>query len=85
MWASPTTCRPVPGTRFDNELDAYSPYAQDLLIGDLEKSRPRLVIFTNDTFGLPAVDGFRGNAISQDALHSYAISQYILDHYRPLV
>ena len=74
----------VPGTRFDNELDAYSPYAQSLMIGDLAHSRPPLVIFTNSTFGLPYVDGFQGLAIS-DFLHSYNVSDYLLDHYRPLV
>ena len=69
----------VPGTRFYDPALAQTPLAQSLLIDDLKHSRPPVVIFNNDTFGLFSYDGITS------MVREYAASQYILDHYRPLL
>jgi hypothetical protein len=76
----------VPGTRFYIVASALTPAAQNLLISDLRKSNPRLVLFTDTTFefGLPVEDSYKGMYM-YDMVQNYAVSQYLLDHYRPLV
>jgi hypothetical protein len=53
--------------------------AQKDLIGELQRDRPKLVVFTNDRYGLPQWDGV------PNMVRHYDVSQYILDHYQPLV
>ena len=52
---------------------------QSDLIGELERRRPKLVVYASSTFGLPSWDGI-GNPVRH-----YDVSQYLLDHYRPLL
>jgi hypothetical protein len=49
------------------------------VIDDLEKSRPPVIIFNDTTFGLPDYDGI--TTMERD----YNVSQYVLDHYQPLL
>jgi hypothetical protein len=76
----------VPGTRFDVVNGALTSPAQHLLVSDLEKSKPRLVVYTDTTleFGLPVMDEYDG-VYMYDMVQNYVVSQYLLDHYRPLV
>jgi len=69
----------VPGSRFFHVEMAESTQAQQLVIAELERSRPRLVIFANGTFGLPGTeyDGILG------MIRNYQISRYLLTHYVP--
>jgi hypothetical protein len=69
----------VPGARFYHVESAQTASAQQLEISDLERSRPRVVIFNDETFGLPDYDGIWSME------RNYLVSQYILDHYRPLL
>jgi hypothetical protein len=68
----------VPGARFYHVESAATPFAQELEVGDLRKSRPPVVVFFDNTFGLPLYDGI--TSMERD----YLVSQYILDHYRPV-
>lgn len=68
----------VPGARYYHVESAATPLAQELEVGDLRKSRPPVVIFFDTTFGLPFYDGI--TSMERD----YLVSQYILDHYRPV-
>jgi hypothetical protein len=52
---------------------------QQDLIGQLEKDQPKLVVFTNSLYGLPEWDGI------PNMVRHYDVSQYILDHYTPLL
>ena len=56
-----------------------TPYAQRIVVNDLRRVRPVIIIFNNRTFGLPGYDGI--TTMERD----YNVSQYVLDHYRPLV
>jgi hypothetical protein len=67
-----------PASRFYDISLALTQPSQRLVVDDLARSRPRLVLFTG-TAGLPAWD-FIANDVRQ-----YIVSTYILDHYRPLV
>jgi hypothetical protein len=58
---------------------AISVFAQDLLISELQRSRPALVVFSDPENGLAAWDGV------MNMVRHYAVSQYLLDHYVPLV
>lgn len=69
----------VPGARFYHVESAQTAKAQELEVSDLEHSRPHIVIFNDNTFGLPIYDGI----FSME--RNYLVSQYILDHYRPLL
>ena len=69
----------VPGARFYHVESAQTARAQILEVGDLERSRPRVVIFNDVTFGIPNYDGIWSME------RNYLVSQYILDHYRPLL
>ena len=67
----------VPGTRFFHVSMAIPSYAQHLLVSDLERSRPRLVVFNDNSNGLPAWD------MVENMVRHYGVSQYILDNYTP--
>ena len=69
----------VPATRFYHVSMAISVFAQDLLISELRRSRPALVVFSDPENGLAEWDGVI------NMVRHYAVSQYILDHYVPLV
>ena len=69
----------VPGARFYHVESAQTAKAQNLEVNDLRKSQPPVVIFYDTSFGLPEYDGI----LSME--RNYIVSQYILDHYRPLL
>ncbi|MBO0870491.1 MAG: hypothetical protein J2P15_18195, partial [Micromonosporaceae bacterium] len=69
----------TPGTRFEHVDMAMTPYAQQLLIDELSRSRPPLVVFDSTEVGLSTYDW-----ISPQVRH-YAVSQYILDGWVPLL
>lgn len=54
-------------------------YSQQLLIEELKKSRPPVVVFDADGMGLPTWDGVANN------IRHYEVSQYILDNWVPMV
>ncbi|HET9155213.1 MAG TPA: hypothetical protein VFN91_01020, partial [Myxococcaceae bacterium] len=66
-----------PASRFFHVSMAIRPATQQLVISDLERSRPRLVVYQSETGGLGPWDG-----IPSDVRH-HEISRFILDHYRP--
>ncbi|HUY23055.1 MAG TPA: hypothetical protein VMV22_12040, partial [Acidimicrobiales bacterium] len=68
----------VPGTRFFHVSMADTSFAQRQLVSDLTRSRPRVVVFYGLGMGLPAWDGI------QAWVRHYAVSEYLLDNYRPL-
>ncbi len=69
----------VPGSSFFHVESAQTYAAQMLVIHQLEASRPRVVIFTSQDYGLGlAYDGIPG------MVRQWKISQYLLQHYRPL-
>jgi hypothetical protein len=70
--------RPSPTPFFHMEA-AETPYAQELAIADIARSRPRVAIFTNDTFGLYIYDGLTSQ------VRNYLVDSWVLDHYRPVV
>lgn len=69
----------VPGSSFFHVESAQTYAAQMLVIHQLEKSRPRVVIYTSQDYGLGlAYDKIPG------MVRQWRISQYLLQHYRPL-
>jgi hypothetical protein len=68
-----------PGTRFLHVSMAIPPYAQRLLIDELERSRPPVVIFDSVNIGLPSWDGISNN------VRHYQVSEYILDGWLPVM
>ena len=69
----------VPGTRFFTIQMAETTQAQQMAISELKQSRPRLVVFSDKTFGLLAdrydyIDGM---------IRNYQVSEYLLQHYLP--
>jgi hypothetical protein len=68
----------VPGTRFFHVSMADTGFAQQQLIADLQRSRPRLVVFYGEGIGLPRWDGIEAT------VRHYDVSDYLLDHYVPL-
>jgi hypothetical protein len=56
---------------------------QRLLIGDLRRARPKLIVFDDlgdlNMYGLPSLDGMPNNVFF------YLVSRWILAHYRPLL
>ncbi len=68
-----------PGTRFFHVSMAITAASQRDLISDLQASRPPVVIYTDSLFGLPSWDGVI------NPVRHYEVSQYLLDHYSPLV
>jgi hypothetical protein len=69
----------VPASRFYVTQIVQTPYAQRIVVNDLRRVRPAIVVFNNLVFGLANYD--RITTMERD----YNISQYVLDHYRPLV
>ena len=69
----------TPGSAFFHVEMAETLPAQKLLIRELERSRPRVVIFTAQDLGLGlAYDGIPG------MVRNWLVSQYLLTHYTPL-
>jgi hypothetical protein len=68
-----------PASRFVNVSLAITPYSQQLLIDSLRASHPPVVIFDSTTTGVPEWDGVRNN------IRHYAVSQYLLDNYQPVL
>ena len=50
-----------------------------MLTSELQRSKPKVVVFNDQTNGLPEWDGIA------NMVRHYDVSQYILDHYSPLV
>jgi hypothetical protein len=69
----------APRTRYFNVSVALPEASQDVLVSQLERNPPKLVIFDSDRWGQPGWDGI------PNQVRHYDVSQYILDHYRPLV
>ena len=69
----------LPASRFYFTQIVQTTYAQQIVIHDLEHTRPPVIVFNNSSFGLPDYDGI--TTMERD----YNLSQYVLDHYRPVV
>ncbi len=69
----------TPGTRYFTVSMAIPYFAQQMLVSELERSRPKVVVFNDVTNGLPQWDGI------VNMVRHYLVSQYILDHYTPFV
>jgi len=67
------------GTRYSHVDEVQTQSAQQEVVAELQRSRPPVVIFSNNTFGLLSYDGI------PQALRSYAVSIYLYNHYRPLL
>jgi hypothetical protein len=70
--------RPSP-TRYYHVSMAIRGDTQEDLVDELERERPRLVVFSSHGTGLPVWD-----FISNQVRH-YRVSEYLLDHYRPFM
>jgi hypothetical protein len=69
-----------PSTRYFHVSMAIRQDTQADLVKELERRPPKLVVFSSSpAFGLPAWD-----SISNQVRH-YDVSQYLLDHYRPVL
>ncbi|MDQ6947971.1 MAG: hypothetical protein M3256_17320 [Actinomycetota bacterium] len=68
-----------PRTRYYHVSTAIPEVAQRDLIGDLQRDRPKLIVFTNTKLGLPMWDSI------PNMVRHYDVSQYILDNYVPLL
>lgn len=68
-----------PASPFTNIGQAMTAYSQQLVIEDLERSRPPVAVFESDTIGLWEWDGINNN------VRDYAVGQYLLDHYKPVL
>ena len=69
-----------PTTRYFHVSMAIRQNTQADLVKQLERRKPKLIVYVSNLFlGLPAWD-----AISNPVRH-YDVSEYILDHYRPLL
>ena len=69
-----------PSTRYFHVSMAIRKHTQSDVVKELERRPPKLVVFSSSpAFGLPSWDG-----ISNQVRH-YDVSQYILDHYRPIL
>jgi hypothetical protein len=69
-----------PTTRYFHVSMAIRKNTQSDLVKQLERRKPKLIVFVSNLFlGLPSWD-----AISNPVRH-YDVSEYILDHYRPLL
>jgi hypothetical protein len=69
----------IPGARYYHVEAAQTLQAQKEEVRDLNKSRPKVVIYFDTTFGIPLYD----NIIS--SVRNYFVSQYLLDHYMPIL
>jgi hypothetical protein len=68
-----------PPVRYYNVALAMPEDVQQDVVARLKSSRPKLVVFTNDRYGLPSWD-----YIPSQVRH-YEISQYLLDNYHPVL
>ena len=68
-----------PATRYLVVLVAHSEKLQNDLVDQLRESPPKLVVFDSGTTGLTNWDGI------PNMVRHYAVSRWILDHYRPLL
>jgi hypothetical protein len=68
-----------PSTRYYHVSMAIRSDTQRDLIEQLSRERPRIVIFDNDRFGLPAWDEI------PNTVRHYLLSEYLLNNYKPLV
>lgn len=69
----------TPGTAFFHAEMAETRPAQQLLVDQLRRSRPRVVLFTAQDLGLGlAYDGIPG------MVRQWLVSSYVLAHYRPI-
>ena len=66
-------------TSFVSVSMAESEYSQKIVIDQLAKSKPALVTFDDDDFGLPVWDGPRNE------VRHFQISQYLLDGWTPIL
>jgi hypothetical protein len=67
-----------PASKFFHVSMAIRRRGQEQLIQDLERTRPRLVVFESDGGGLGPWDGI------PNVVRHYLVSKYLLDHYEPL-
>jgi hypothetical protein len=72
----------LPSTRYFHVSFTYSAKLQGDQIRDLERSRPKLVVFDNDSDPFIALSNWDGIA---NMVRSYDIAQWVLDHYKPLL
>jgi hypothetical protein len=68
----------TPASRYYHVSMAIRRRSQDQLIADLERTRPRLVVYQTEHGGLPEWDSVT------NVVRHYDVSRYILDHYVPL-
>ncbi|MDQ6945985.1 MAG: hypothetical protein M3256_06855 [Actinomycetota bacterium] len=68
-----------PRTRYYQVSMAIPEAAQQDLIGQLRRDRPKLIVFSNTQLGLPMWDSI------PNMVRHYDVSQYILDNYVPLL
>jgi hypothetical protein len=68
-----------PATRYYHASMAIREETQEDLVEELERTRPKLVVFSSGSIGLPEWDG-----ISNQVRH-YLVSRYLLDNYQPLI
>ncbi|MEK6252738.1 MAG: hypothetical protein AABM43_12575 [Actinomycetota bacterium] len=71
-----------PSTRYFHVSLAYPAELQADLIDRLKQARPKLIVFDNDSTPFIGLSNFDGMPTS---VHLYDTSQWILDHYRPLL
>jgi hypothetical protein len=69
----------TPRVRYYHATMAITERAQKDLISELEAHPPKLVLFNDKTYGLLNWDGI------PNQVRHYEVSQYILDHYTPLL
>jgi hypothetical protein len=68
-----------PSTRYFHVSMAIRKHTQADLLRELERHPPKLVVFSSSpAFGLPAWDGI------SNQVRNYDVSQFILEHYRPI-
>jgi hypothetical protein len=68
-----------PATRYYHASMAIRQATQHDLIHELQRERPKIVVFSSDSLGLSYWDG-----IANEVRH-YDVSRYLLDHYHPLL
>ena len=71
-----------PAIRWFHVSITYPAELQHDVIKRLAKANPKLIAFDNDSDPFPALSNFDGMPTS---VHSYDTSQWILDHYKPLL
>jgi hypothetical protein len=69
----------VPGTRFPHVSLAITPYAQRLLVDELARSQPPVVVFDATHMGAPHWDGI------PNTVRHYLVSEYVLDRWQPVL